>query len=104
MIRPLVLAALAVLAACATPRERIADRLVAAGVEPLMAACLGRELDERLTIAELRALGRAVEPVARRVEGRRVNAADVAEAAARIGDARIVAAVGASGLRCALSR
>lgn len=95
-----VLVALAFLAGCATPRERIADRLAQAGVEPRTAQCLGRELDERLSLGQLKRLGDAVEPVARRAQGRRVTVADVAEAAARVEDPAIVGAVAASGLRC----
>lgn len=90
------------LAGCATPRERIAQRLETAGVPPATAMCLGIELERRLSIQQLVRLSDAVEPVARRAAGRPLNAGDVAEAALRVGDPAIIGAVTAAGLSCAM--
>ena len=59
MRRTVVLAALA-LAACATPAQRITDRLEAAGVPGTQARCMGNRLAARLTLGQMAELSRVV--------------------------------------------
>lgn len=100
MIRPLAFALILLAAACASPRERIASRLIAQGVAEAPARCMGAELDERLSVAQLRRLADAVGPVAKEAAGRPLTLADVARAAARVGDLPTIAAVARASLRC----
>ncbi len=51
------LAALALLAACATPSQRIAARLTDYGVPAAQAQCMGDRLQSRLSTAQLQRLG-----------------------------------------------
>ncbi len=48
------------LAACATPAERITDRLQAAGVPGAQARCMGNRLAARLSVGQLAELNRVV--------------------------------------------
>ena len=48
------------LAACATPAQRIADRLQAAGVPGAEARCMGNRLAARLSLRQLDELNRVV--------------------------------------------
>ncbi len=58
-MRRIVLVAL-LLAGCATPAERITDRLQAAGVPGAEARCMGNRLAARLSLAQLQELNRVV--------------------------------------------
>lgn len=58
-MKRVVLLALA-LAACATPAERITDRLQAAGVPGAEARCMGNRLAARLSLSQLQELNRVV--------------------------------------------
>lgn len=94
------LALMLLIAACASPRERIAARLIAQGVPEAPARCMGAELEERLSVDQLRRLADAVGPVAADAKGRALTLADVARAAANVGDVPTIAAVARASLRC----
>lgn len=92
-----VVAALLLLAACATPADRIAARLEKAGVPARQARCMGDRLAQRLSYAQLKELGR----VAGEVDGERLS---VGKLVRRLGDAdpALVGEVVRTGLGCAI--
>lgn len=97
--------ALAVLAvaACARPSERIADALVAYGLPPVQADCVGTRLEQRLSIGQLRELGR----YARAYQGSdpdpgRVTIADLNRVASQVQDPRIAIEVARAAGQCGL--
>ncbi len=53
---PIALLALATLAACATPQNRVEAGLVEAGISPRMAACMADRMVDRLSLVQLRRL------------------------------------------------
>lgn len=97
-MRPITLLCVAAagLAGCATPAQRIAARLEAAGASPGYAHCVGEALDDRLSLVQLRQLSRGLEAAA--AAGTEPEA--LTRAARRLGDPAIMNAVGAAGLGC----
>lgn len=93
------LAVLLVLAACATPAQRIERTLVGEGVPPAMAHCLGDELDQRLSTAELRELGRVAARLAR-TDWRTLTVGQAQLLAQELEDPALLAAVAGAGFRC----
>ncbi|SFS04132.1 hypothetical protein [Sphingomonas jatrophae] len=86
--------------ACATPstEDRVRSELLRAGVQPRMAGCMAERLSDRLSIMQLRKLGRAAQ-----ITQRRVGAMTVDELIGRvrgIGDPEIVEVVTRAGVGC----
>ncbi len=86
----------AALAGCATPAERITDRLQAAGVPGAEARCMGNRLAARLTLSQMAELNRVVKSAG----GERLT---INRLARRLGDAdpALVAKLVETGLACA---
>ncbi len=91
-----VFAALA-LAACATPAQRITDRLQAAGVPGSQARCMGNRLAARLSVGQLAELNRVVKSAG----GEKLT---VNRLVRRLGDAdpALVAKLVETGIVCAI--
>ena len=85
------------LAGCATPAERITDRLQAAGVPGAEARCMGNRLAARLSLAQLQELNRVVKTA----DGERLT---VNRLVHRLGDSdpALVARLVETGIVCAL--
>ena len=85
------------LAGCATPAQRITDRLEAAGVPGSQARCMGNRLAAKLTIGQMTELTRIV----RNSRGDRLT---VNALARRLGDAdpALVGKLVETGLVCAI--
>ncbi len=86
-----------VLAGCATPAERITDRLQAAGVPGAEARCMGNRLAAKLSYSQLAELNRVVKTES----GEHLT---VRRLASRLGDADpvLVARVVETGIVCAI--
>jgi hypothetical protein len=104
-MRAIIPAAMALLAlgACASlsPRERVHDELLRAGIKPRMASCLADRLTDRLSTGELRELGRAA-----KLPRKDVGAMSIGELADRlsaIGNPHIVSVVTSAGIGCAIA-
>jgi hypothetical protein len=97
---PLVLLALAaLLAACATPAQRVERALVAEGVPPAMARCMGERLDDRLSTTELRRLGRVAARVAD-TDPRRLTLGEIETLARDLGEPRLIGALASASVAC----
>ena len=101
-LAPALLAALA-LAGCATPSAttRVRAALLQSGLPPRMADCMADRLVARLSIGELKELGRAA-----KLPHRDVGALSIDELAYRlraIGDKHIVHVVTTAGIGCAIA-
>jgi hypothetical protein len=101
-LAPVLLAALA-LAGCVTasPRERVRSELLSAGLKPRMADCLADRLVDRLSVGELRQLGRAAKLPRKDVGNMSIN--ELADRLAAVGDPHIVSVVTSAGLGCAIA-
>jgi hypothetical protein len=99
---PSLLAILA-LAGCATtsPRERVRAELLSAGLKPRLANCLADRLVDRLSIAELRQLGRAAKLPRKDVGG--MSLRELSDRLAAVGDPHIVSVVTSAGIGCAIA-
>ena len=102
IVAPILLGALA-LSACASisPRERVHDELLRAGIKPRLANCLADRLSDRLSVSELRQLGRAA-----KLPRKDVGAMTIGELADRlraVGDPHIVSVVTSAGIGCAIA-
>lgn len=98
-----VIGAVVTLAACATPRERIADALVGYGIPPAQAQCVGGRLEDRLSIGQLRELSR----YARAYRDNDPNPgaltiADLIRVTSQVQDARVPIEVGKAAAQCGL--
>ena len=92
----LVLAAM--LAACASPAQRIERKLLEVGLPPFQAECMGVRLAQRLSNNELRQLDRMA-----RLSGDRINRMpieDIGRALADVENPALVAEVVRTGLGC----
>lgn len=85
------------LAACATPAQRITDRLQAAGVPGAEARCMGNRLAAKLTLSQLEELNRVVKTEA----GEHLTVNRIVR---RLGDAdpALVARLVETGIVCAI--
>lgn len=100
----MVIAAALALAACASPRERIADSLVGYGLDQARAECVGEQLQRDLSIGQLRELGRVARAYrARDADPSRLTLDDLLSAASEIRDPAIPLAVAKAAGRCNLS-
>ena len=97
IVVPAALALALALAACATPAERITDRLEAAGLPGSTARCMGNRLAAKLSYGQLEELNRVVKDAG----GEKVT---VNRLAHRLGDAdpALVARLVETGVVCAL--
>lgn len=95
-MKRLILAAVLVLAGCATPAQRIASKLEAAGVPRPQAGCMGERLVSRLSYGQMAELNRVV----RSSSGERLTVGRLAQ---RLGNAdpALVARLVETGIGCA---
>ncbi len=94
------LGALLTLSACTTPADRITSKLVELGVPASQARCMGVRLDQRLSLAQLRQLGRVAN-----VDREQVGRMSLREITARLRDVHdpaIVAEIVRAGIGCAI--
>ena len=98
--RILPLALLALLAACATPSQKITAKLTEYGVPPAQARCMGDRLEARLSLAQLQRIGEIGRLNRDRVGRMTVN--DIAATLNKPGDEALVAEVVKSGIGCLL--
>ncbi len=98
MIRRLSCSTLLMLAACATPAQRIVTALTGYGVPPAEARCMGDRLQSRLSLSELRrleALAKLAPP-----SGSKVNLDALARALDNPEDRGVAAEVVKAGFAC----
>jgi hypothetical protein len=97
-LRNISLASLVVVAACATPSQRITAKLTEYGVPPTQARCMGDRLQQRLDNRQLRRLGE----IGRLNRDRlgRMSVTDIAATLNKPGDEALVAEVVRSGISC----
>ena len=104
-MRAIVPATMALLAlgACASlsPRERVHDELLRAGLKPRMARCMADRLTDRLSTSELRQLGRAAKTPRKDVGGMSIR--ELTDRLSAIGDPHIVSVVTSAGIGCAIA-
>lgn len=82
--------AIAALAACATPSERIADALITYGLPATQAECVGTRLEQRLSIKQLRELARYARAYrSDDPDPRRVTIADLNRVASQVRDPQV---------------
>lgn len=97
-LRLVVMSGFVLLAACASPSQRISTKLIDYGVPEPQAVCMGDRLEQRLTTTQLVRLGE-VARLSRDSAGR-MTVNDLARALNRPGDEALVAEVLRSGLGC----
>ena len=102
MTKALILGAALILpSACSTLVEnRVETALVEAGVSPAMAGCMAPKWADRLTVDQIRGIGRFADNV--RSEGRRLTIAALIEHARAWNDVRALEVVVSSAASCAL--
>lgn len=86
-----------VVAACATPADKITAALTDYGLPPKQARCMGDRLQDRLSLAQLERLGDLAR--ANRGQGK-VSVNRIADQLDRDGDPKLVAAVVNAGVGC----
>lgn len=102
-MRPAIILPILALAGCATPSDKIADALVAYGIAPRQAQCIGGRLEDRLSVGQLRELARYAR--AYREGDPDPGAAgigDLIRVAAQVHDARVPIEVGKAAAHCGL--
>lgn len=88
-------------AACASPRERIADSLTGYGLDEARAQCVGGELQRNLSLGQLQELGRVARAFRERDPNPSVlTASDLLRAAAEVRDPRVAIEVAKAAGRC----
>ena len=95
----LAAAPLLVLAACATPQNRVETGLIQQGIRPAVARCMADEMTKRLSVGQLQKLSRA-----RPLPGEpttNLGARELLERARRVGDAEVVAVTTGAAAICA---
>ena len=102
-MRSAIIVATMTLAACATPQDRIADALVAYGIAPNQAQCVGGRLEDRLSFGQLQELAR----IARAYRENDPNPgaltpSDLIRVASQVQDARVPIEVGKAAASCGL--
>jgi hypothetical protein len=91
------------LAACATPSARIADALVGYGIAPAQAQCVGTRLEQRLSIAQLRELGRLARAYRENDPNpRALTPSDLIRVTGQVQDPRVPIEVGRAAAQCGL--
>lgn len=98
LLRNTSLLALALLAACATPSQRITAKLTEYGVPPRQAQCMGDRLQANLDSGQLRRLGEI--GALNRDRMGRMSVNDIAATLNKPGDEALVAEVIRSGISC----
>lgn len=96
----IAMAALVLVAGCATPSQRISAQLVEYGVAEPQAVCVGDKLEQRLNISQLRRIGQ-ITKTSRNAAGR-VTIAQLAASLDQPGDEAIVAELLRAGVGCML--
>jgi hypothetical protein len=99
-LRSCSIAGLALLAACATPAQRISTKLTEYGVPPRQAQCMGDRLQANLDSGQLRRLGEI--GALNRDRMGRMSVNDIAATLNKPGDEALVTEVIRSGLSCLL--
>lgn len=95
-----LLAAMVILAGCATPSQRISSKLIGYGVPEPQAVCVGDKLEDRLSIAQMQRIGQIAKR-SRNDDGQ-VTITQFAAALNKPGDEELVAEVLRAGLGCLL--
>jgi hypothetical protein len=100
--RSLLLALTLALAGChvATPEATVREKLIAAGVKPHMAACLAPKLVRKLSIDQLKALGKLAKGASG--DGHHLSMHVLEDKLQTIDDPRIVDVVSRAALACAI--
>lgn len=99
-----LIAAVVSLAACASPKERIATGLEGYGIEESRATCVGDHLQRSLSIAQLQELGRVAQAArARDPDPSRLTLDDLLRAASEIRDPKVAIEVAKAAGRCNLA-
>lgn len=102
-MRFIFLAPTCVLAACATPADRISDALQAYGLPREQARCVGDRLEQRLSYSQLQELaGLARAYRQQNPDPGRLNAADLIRVSAQVHDIRVPLEVGKAAANCGL--
>lgn len=99
-MRKAVLLLALLVAACATPAQRITERLVAIGVPGPQARCMGTRLGDRLSRDQLRRLAEIASVSPDRVGRMSIN--DIVRQLDQPGDRALVAEVLHAGISCAI--
>ncbi|KAB7648197.1 hypothetical protein [Polymorphobacter fuscus] len=99
-VRAAAFGGLALLAACATPAQRITGKLTEYGVPPAQAQCMGDRLSQRLDTRQLRRLGEIGDLNRDRLG--RMTVSDIAATLNKSGDDALVAEVVRTGIGCVL--
>ena len=97
MRRFAALTVVALLAACATPADKITTALIDYGLPEKQARCMGERLQDRLSLPQLQRLSDLAR--ANRGQGR-VSVNALADQLNRDGDPKLVAAVFGAGFAC----
>lgn len=96
-MRAAALIAVLVLSACS--KEAAVNRgLVDAGIASPAAACMSREMAKRLSVEQLRKLGRVADGSGKTLD--EMSISDYLAAAQRVGDAEVVIVTGAAAAYC----
>lgn len=86
-----------VVAACATPADKITAALTDYGLPAKQARCMGERLEAKLSLAQLKRLS----DLARQNRGQgRVSVNQIADQLDREGDPKLVSAVAGAGIAC----
>ena len=99
-MRSMILAAVATLAACATPENRVKTALLEAGLSEAVSTCMAARMTARLSIAQLAKLaeaGRGAGPIGQ------MSLSELASRVRGIGDPEIVSVVTSAGVGCAIA-
>lgn len=97
-----IAAALLLLSACATPESRVRSGLVAAGVPRPVAACMAERMVDRLSLLQLRRIGRLSDLRGANVDQMRVE--QILRRSRALQDPEIWAVVSTSAAICALQQ
>jgi hypothetical protein len=104
-VRKLILiAAVTTLAACASPKARIAESLTGYGIDQTRANCVGEQLERNLSLSQLGELGRVARAArARDPDPSRLTVDDLLRAASQVRDPKVALEVARAAGRCNLS-
>jgi hypothetical protein len=98
-----VIAAALLVAACATPKERIADTLTAYGLDRARAECVGGHLQSELSAGQLLELGRAARAyTARDKDPAKLGIDDLLRVSSEIKDPQIPLTIAKAAGRCGI--